>query len=192
MYPLFVDNSIGKQNIKDYIYPDDIRMIMGKKAYSQAFSDNAHNKICKKRFDCGSLRCPNEENLSKFPEASNFPCFKDNTSMIMGKKVYSQTFSYTTRPIFCKKRFVCGAFKCPDENILSKFPEGSNFPCFIEKINQNQHRISFDYIKKEWKEANKITWRDVFSFEDRWLTIPYIIVVFLFLTHILIFFVIIP
>ena len=166
---------------------------MGKKVYSQAFSDTSHNINCKKRFDCGSLRCPDEEDLSKFPEGSNFPCFKDNISLIMGKKVHSQAFSYTTRPIFCKKRFVCGSFKCPDEKHLSKFPEGSNFPCFIEKNFQNQNKgISFEYIRKEWNEANKITWRDVICFEDRWFSILYIVLVSLFFTYILIFFAVLP
>ena len=156
---------------------------MGKKEDSQ---NTARPIFCKKRFDCGSLRCPDEEKLSKFPEGSNFPCFRDNISLIMGKKVYSQN---TTRPIFCKKRFVCGSSRCPDEENLSKFPEGSNFPCFIEKVYQNQHNgISFDYIKKEWKEANKITWREVICFEDRWFSILYIILVSLFFTFILIFF----
>ena len=104
----------------------------------------------------------------------------------MGMKEDSQNI---TRPIFCKKRFDCGSLRCPDEENLSKFPEGSNFPCFIEKVYQNQPKgISLDYIKKEWKEANKITWRDVICFEDRWFSILYIIIVALFFTFILIFF----
>jgi len=166
---------------------------MGKKVYSQAFSDITRPVFCKKRFDCGSLICPDEEKISKFPEGSSFPCFKDNTSMIRGKKANSQIFSYTNRPIFCNKRFVCGSLRCPDEENLSKFPEGSNFPCFIEKIYQNQHAgISFDYIKKEWKEANKITWRELFCFEDRLFSILYSIILSLFLTFLLIFFAILP
>ena len=66
---------MGKQNLKDYIYHNDISLIMGKKAYSQAFSDNAHNIKCKKRFVCRSFRCPDEEKLSKFSDHSTFPCF---------------------------------------------------------------------------------------------------------------------
>jgi len=163
-------------------------MIMGKKVHSQAISDTTRPIFCKKRFDCGAFKCPDEENLSKFPEGSNFPCFIDNISMIMGKKVYSQAFSYTTRPIFCKKRFVCGALRCPDKENLSKFPEGSNFPCFIEKIYLNQQNGISEYIKNELKEANKITWRQVFGFEDRWFTILYIILLSLFINFLLIFF----
>jgi len=109
--------------------------------------------------------------------------------MIMGKNVYSQTFSYNTHHIFCKKRFVCGSFRCPDEKNLSKFPDSSNFPCFIERFYQTKDEsTSFDYIKNEWKEANKITWREVFSFKDEWFSILFLIFIFLFLTHILIFF----
>jgi len=52
-------------------------MIMGKKIYSQAFSDTAHNINCKKRFVCRSFRCPDEENLSKFPNDSIYPCFSE-------------------------------------------------------------------------------------------------------------------
>jgi len=63
---------------------------MGKKAYSQAFSDNAHNIKCKKRFVCRSFRCPDEEKLSKFSDHSSFPCFteKFDQNQPKGKSFY--------------------------------------------------------------------------------------------------------
>ena len=111
----------------------------------------------------------------------------------MGKNIYSQAFSYNTHHIFCRKRFVCGSFKCPDEKNLSKFLDSSNFPCFKERFNQNKaESTSYDYIQNEWKEANKITWREVFSFKDEWLSILFIIFISIFLTYMLIFFAKLP
>jgi len=107
----------------------------------------------------------------------------------MGKKAYSQAFSDNAHNIICKKRFVCGALRCPDEKNLSKFRKSSNFPCFIEKFDQNKPKEkSFDLLKNEWEEAKKITWRKVLYFDDIWLSILFFIFVFLFFTEILIFF----
>ncbi|HEY9245696.1 MAG TPA: hypothetical protein VIO11_02505 [Candidatus Methanoperedens sp.] len=84
--------------------------------------------------------------------------------------------------INCDFRFTCGAPVCPN-------PVSSGRPpaCHIDRFKRYQPATEIWY-RKDWEEANRITWKEVFSLQASWIyaLLIIIILVFIFMSLILI------
>lgn len=77
----------------------------------------------------------------------------------------------------CRYRFTCGTNECP-EFIASAKP-----PCYVDKFERYQPV----WYQRDWEDLNRITWREVFSLEESWIYILYIIIILAFIFMVMIF-----
>ncbi len=75
----------------------------------------------------------------------------------------------------CRLRFTCGASWCLNEFHTSKKP-----PCYIDKFKRYQPESDIWY-RRNWEEVNRITWKEVFCFQESWIYTLLIIIMAVFL-----------
>ena len=94
-----------------------------------------------------------------------------------------ESYSEPAHNLGCRYRFTCGAVKCPAIEFTSKPP------CYVDKFKRYQPEPQNPWHRKSWEEANRITWREVFSLQESWIyaLLLITIIAFIFLSIILIY-----
>jgi hypothetical protein len=89
------------------------------------------------------------------------------------------TLSDPAHNLYCSYRFTCGSEKCP-----GLVAEAARPPCHVDKFKRYQPESDNCWYYRSWEEVNRITWREVFSFQESWIyaLLLIIIIVFLFLS----------
>ncbi|MCE8422384.1 MAG: hypothetical protein J5U17_04620 [Candidatus Methanoperedens sp.] len=94
-----------------------------------------------------------------------------------------QDYSDPAHNLRCDYRFTCGTLKCPDVKVFSEMPI-----CHVDKFKRYQPETDSRWYDRNWKEVNRITWREVFCLRESWIytLLLIIILVFAFMVMVLV------